>query len=330
LALAEAVRSSNQIEGFVSTLDQAAAVVDRRQPADLAESTRRALAGYRDAMTFTLQLADDHESPEYSGHLIRALHFMISAGDLAARPGRWRSGPVYVTGPGGAVAYTAPAADQVPSLMAELVGHLSKPGAQPLVDAALAHLNLVRIHPFRDGNGRTARCLQSLVLARAGFVSPQFMSIEEHLGANTDAYYAALATTGDSYQPETSALPWLRFALLAHLRQAEAYRQRLRDLDRLWLELAALAGPVAGLDDRALTILMDAALGLRVTRASYQAVLSAEGQELSVRAAARDLAALAAGGLLQPTGENRARAYVAAPAVAELWRRIRAERRQPS
>ncbi len=43
-------------------------------------------------------------------------------------------------------------------------------------------LNLVLIHPFRDGNGRMARCLQTLVLAREGMVSPIFASIEEYLG----------------------------------------------------------------------------------------------------------------------------------------------------
>jgi Fic family protein len=49
----------------------------------------------------------------------------------------------------------------------------------------MAHLNLVMIHPFRDGNGRMARCLQSVVLAREGVLSPVFMSVEEYLGRNT-------------------------------------------------------------------------------------------------------------------------------------------------
>ncbi|MDR1187811.1 MAG: Fic family protein [Bifidobacteriaceae bacterium] len=322
LALGEAVKSSNQIEGFISSLDQAVAVVDRRDAGELAESTKRALAGYRDAMTFSLQLADDHEAPEYSSHLIRGLHFMITSGDSRARPGSWRAGPIYVTGAGGAIAYTAPDPDQVPGLMAELVGALNQPTDQPLVAAAMAHLNLVRVHPFRDGNGRTARCLQSLVLARHGVVSAQFMSIEEYLGTNTNAYYAALASTGSSHQPARSALPWVRFVLAAHLHQTESYQRRLRDLDRLWLELASLADNA---DERALTALMDAALGLRVTRASYQALLAADGQTLSARAAARDLAALAAAGLLTAQGDNRARAYSAGPAVAAIWDRIVAD-----
>jgi len=85
----------------------------------------------------------------------------------------------------------------------------------------MAHLNLVMIHPFRDGNGRMARCLQSLVLARGGVLSPMFMSIEEYLGRNTHNYYNVLAQVGGgSWQPERDTRPWIRFILTAHLRQA--------------------------------------------------------------------------------------------------------------
>ncbi len=61
----------------------------------------------------------------------------------------------------------------------------------------MAHLNLTMIHPFKDGNGRMARALQTLVLSREGIVSPVFSSIEEWLGKNTLPYYNILAETGE-------------------------------------------------------------------------------------------------------------------------------------
>ena len=65
--------------------------------------------------------------------------------------------------------------------------------------AAMAHLNLTLIHPFSDGNGRMARCLQTLVLAAAGeLVRRSSSSIEEYLGANTAAYYAVLTEVAAS------------------------------------------------------------------------------------------------------------------------------------
>lgn len=74
----------------------------------------------------------------------------------------------------------------------------------------MAHLNLVMIHPFRDGNGRMARALQTLVLSREAIVEPTFSSIEEWLGHNADDYYNVLAVTGRGrWQPDGSAHLWI-------------------------------------------------------------------------------------------------------------------------
>ncbi|MEU5786036.1 Fic family protein [Micromonospora lupini] len=69
----------------------------------------------------------------------------------------------------------------------------------------MAHLNLVKIHPWRDGNGRMSRCLHTLVLARDGVLAPEFSSIEEWLGVgrNTYAYHDALGEVGGpTWQPD--------------------------------------------------------------------------------------------------------------------------------
>lgn len=67
------------------------------------------------------------------------------------------------------------------------------------------------IHPFRDGNARMARALQTLVLARDAVVEPTFSSIEEWLGNNTEDYYRVLAATGEgSWQPENDTRTWLK------------------------------------------------------------------------------------------------------------------------
>src|SRR5947199_359372 len=159
---------------------------------------------------------------------------------LAKNPGRWRPGPIFVYDDEREErVYVGPDAEQVPGLVDELLGFLNgNPGMPGVVKAAMAHLNLVMIHPFSDGNGRMARCLQTLVLARDGVLDPTFCSIEEYLGKNTLAYYAVLAEVGKgTWHPEHDAGPWIKFTITAHYRQAETLARRTRMIKRLWDEL---------------------------------------------------------------------------------------------
>ena len=129
------------------------------------------------------------------------------------------------------IVYTAPDRELVPKLVDELCKRLTSDDAKAttrMVRAAMAHLNLVMIHPFSDGNGRMSRCLQTLVLARGGVLSPTFYSIEEYLGRNTAQYYAALAEVGrGKWNPKRNALSWIRFCLSAHYIQARSVKRRL-------------------------------------------------------------------------------------------------------
>jgi Fic family protein len=327
LSFARAIQGSNSIEGYDAALDDAAAVAVGEEPLDANEETRLALAGYRDAMTYVLQVATDPEF-SYSAQLLKSLHFMMTGYGLRNRPGQWRAGSIYVyREPTGEVAYEGPDLDLVPSLVGELVDALNDPdSAPPLARAAMAHLNLVMIHPFRDGNGRMARCLQSLVLARGGLLTPVFASVEEYLGRNTEDYYGVLAEVGKgSWQPGNDARPWLRFMLTAHLRQARTMLRRVRETERLWVELERLVTRTR-LPERTVYALFDAAQGLRVRNSTYRAPLIDTSDEITEQTASRDLGELVSAGLLLARGKGRGRHYAAAEPVASLRRRIVAER----
>jgi Fic family protein len=168
-----------------------------RHAVEAAAADWQAVVGYRRAMTYVLQLARD-EHFQYSPQLIRSLHYMMCEHELEASPGLWRPGSIWIRNEAsGDVVYEGPDAEQVPGLIDELVSQLARDGAtHALVRGAMAHLNLVMIHPFRDGNGRSSRCLQMLVLARERILEPEFCSIEEYLGANTASYYQVLAQVG--------------------------------------------------------------------------------------------------------------------------------------
>ena len=185
----------------------------------------------------------------------------------------------------------------------------------------MAHLNLVMIHPFRDGNGRMARALQTLVLARAGVLAPAFASIEEYLGRNTDAYYAVLAEVGGgAWRPRRDARPWVRFALTAHYQQIQTLRRRAAEAEHRW-DLLQREIERHRLPERSIPALFDAAQGFRIRNAIYR-----EHAEVSQVVAGRDLQALAGAGLLEARGQRRGRYYIASPVLTGLEASIRHDR----
>src|ERR1700710_1146580 len=105
----------------------------------------------------------------------------------------------------------------------------------------MAHLNLVMIHHFRDGNGRVARALKPGVPAQAPVVYPTFSSIEEWLGNNTQDYYDVLSASGrGSWQPNNDATLWVKFNLRAHHMQAQTMRRRFQEAETQWTHIDQL------------------------------------------------------------------------------------------
>jgi len=329
VSLARAIQGSNSIEGYDAGLDDAVDVAAGEEPLEVNEETRLALRGYRDAMTYILQMAEEDDFA-YSGQLLKSLHFMMTSYALTNRPGRWRAGSIFVRNDEtGEMVHEGPDIDRVPALIDELVTSLNQADGianSSIIKAAMAHLNLVMIHPFRDGNGRMSRCLQSLVLARDGVLSSVFMSIEEYLGRNTHSYYDVLAKVGGgSWQPERDTRPWIRYNLTAHLRQARTMLRRVNESERMWSELEQLV-IMRRLPDRTIMALFDATIGLRVRNATYRSYFNDSPDAITEATASRDLRQLVDADLLAPTGEKRGRYYVARPELSQIRQAVIAMR----
>lgn len=327
MSFAKAVQGSNSIEGYDASLDDVVAAVDGEPTVGADAQTEEALLGYRDAMTYVLQIADDQMMNVDEGAL-KSLHFMMLKHDLEKNPGRWRPGAIYVRREStGEIVYEGPDHELIPGLIEEMLGQLEEEDCHVIVKAAMAHLNLVMIHPFSDGNGRMARCLQTLVLARDQIVVPVFSSIEEFLGRNTQTYYEVLGDVGQgSWQPQNDARKWVRFCLRAHFLQARTLLQRREEIESVWLACFELAERHK-LPERCTAALMDAAYGFRVRRRSYQnAARISWGEEVRDVTASRDLKAMVQSGLLLPVGERRNRHYLASEELKAIHDDIRARR----
>jgi Fic family protein len=326
MAFARAVQGSNSIEGYNASLDDVVAAMKGEPTLNANEETQLALAGYRDAMTYVLQIAGD-STLEVDEGLLKSLHFMMIKHDLPKNPGQWRPGSIYVQKEGGETVYEGPPSDEVPTLMAETLRELRRDESPVLVKAAMAHLNLVLIHPFCDGNGRMGRCLQTLVLARDRLLAPVFSSIEEFLGRNTQAYYDVLADVGaGSWHPDRDARAWIRFCLRAHFLQIRTMQRRRAEIEELWNGCVALAEGHS-LPARCAAALVDTAYGLRIRRGSYRSAgEEMTGEQISEQTASRDLKAMVDLALLEAVGERRARYYLGGTEAKALREGIRAKR----
>ena len=318
---ARALAASNSVEGINVSHDDAIAAIDGEDPANTDRETWRAVIGYREAMNYILQR---RQSPSFriTEDVLLAVHFMICQSDLAAHPGQYRPGWVGVrNAQTGNLVHEGVARDQLESRIEELLDYVNEGGVESLfLRAAMTHLNLVMLHPFTDGNGRTARCIHTAVLATDGIVAPEFSSIEEYVGYNQQEYYDVLAEVGGGgWNPTRSAKPWVRFCLSGHYRQSQTILRRTREIERIYAELLNLVQN-NGFPERTVMALVQAAFG-RVRNSSYRV-----SADVSNNLASRDLKMLVDAGFLISDGEKRGRFYVAGPRVGEIRRRFRLPR----
>lgn len=324
--VAAAIRGSNTIEGYVISQDDAVALASGDEmSADVADDTQAAVEGYKDALTYVQQAAHFPRF-RYDHTLLSALHFMLTKHELSKWPGQYRENGVWITGgPNRPPVYEGPAPELVPGLMDELVEWLNDGDldSHPCVRASMAHLNLVAIHPWRDGNGRMSRTLHTLVLARQKILAPEFSSIEEWLGQgqlNTLEYYGALQKTHENgiWSPDSNTHEWIRFCLRAHHLQAQEVERRLEESGRLWLSLVKIAEHYH-LEERTISALFAAASG-QLRRPVY-----ARDEDLTRDQSVRDLQHLKRLGLVEPVGHGRTQRYLGGREVRQRAAEIRAQ-----
>ncbi len=240
---ASSAESSIEIEGFRVPRGETLELVSGAEPPDPSDENRMALASYARAMDHVGVMAADPAFRMGGARRARSpfRRLLLPEGQ---RPGPVPHARMEVTSAGGGPpAYVGPPAKEVPGLMREVAAWLAEDDADThlAVRAAMAHLHVVSVHPFRDGNGRISRIVQSLVLACGGLLAPEFVTIEEYLGENTPAYYAALqAVQGGAYQPQRDAAPFVRFCVEAHVVQARRRLQQLADAGARWAYLERL------------------------------------------------------------------------------------------
>lgn len=216
-ARVRAVHYSTFIEGNRLTMSQAkAAIAD----ANLQIAGReRDVSEVRNYWNALLRVEDwAQKKKPLTEELIKRLHALVEVGPRA-KPTPYREGQNAIKNSStGALIYLPPEAEDVPSLMASLVAwaaEAERSGLPAPLIAGLVHYQFVTIHPYYDGNGRTARLLATFILHKGGYGLNGFFSLEEHHARDLHGYYQALTThPHHNYyfgRSEADLTPWLEY-----------------------------------------------------------------------------------------------------------------------
>lgn len=153
--------------------------------------------GYYAALEYVHQIAD--KNPLLNEKIIQTIHAIVmSSGNSKARPTKYRDGQNVIRDSGsGAIVYMPPEAKDVSMFMLEMTDWINKELSKqdlPLpIIAAIAHYQFATIHPYYDGNGRTARLLTTLILHLSGYGLKGIYCLEEYYAKDLGSYYQALS-----------------------------------------------------------------------------------------------------------------------------------------
>jgi Fic family protein len=305
------IHGTTRIEGNTASDVEVEALLAGEGSTKVSDTEAREIIGTRDALTFADELAATPVVPDEA--VIRELHRRVLWNQSPLlTPGEYRRGENRVVDADGNPIFMTPASGDVPELMREFAAWLATATKRrtPPVVAALAHLELVAIHPFNDGNGRTARAISRLILVRHGYTLGGLVSLDAELDLDRSAYFAAIReAVGEDYVPGYDATPFARYFVTSIVRSADHVLARLRGLGDVMVQIRRSIAdgslPPAMIDGLAY-----AWVNRHLRAGDYIRLTGRSPQNTT-----RDLEVAVRGGWLRATGEKRGRYYVLGPAL---------------
>ena len=224
-ALVLEAHHTTHIEGTRLTLEQAERLWQGDSVPEADPDDTRELLNYRKAFDFVCEYLKTGD-PITEG-MVQEIHKRLVEGVRggSAAPGEYRKIQNYVVNSvTGETIYTPPPAHDIPIMMAELVKYLNcEEGTHPVLMSGIAHFQLVHIHPFLDGNGRTSRLLSTLCLYRAGYDFKRLFTISEYYDRDRPAFYRAIQSVRESGMDMTG---WLEYFVEGLTTQLAEVRER--------------------------------------------------------------------------------------------------------
>jgi len=223
-ALIAEAHATTHIEGTELTLAEAEQLWEGKDVPGARDDDVRELLNYRGA--FDLVAESVAAGDAVSEGWIREIHKRLVEGvrGSEAQPGVYRTVQNYVARGRSEIVYTPPAPAEVPALMRDLVDWLRERNGtspHPVLVAGIAQFQLVHIHPFVDGNGRTSRLLSMLCLYRAGYDFKRLFTLSEYYDRDRKKFYEAIQAVRNNGMDLTGWLEFFTSALAAQLSEVK-------------------------------------------------------------------------------------------------------------
>lgn len=205
---------STMIEGNRLSIDQIKEVLEFKGHFPGKERDEKEVKGYYAALSY----AEKASLKPLTEKIIQTIHaLVIAGGKKSTTPTPYRDGQNSIRdGRTGALVYLPPESHDVPGLMKAMVNWINTSTFLPFpIVAAIAHYQFATIHPYYDGNGRTARLLTTLLLHKKGYDLKGIYSLEEYYARNLNGYYKAISV-GESHnyylgRAEADITEWIEY-----------------------------------------------------------------------------------------------------------------------
>jgi len=227
------IHHSTEIEGNHLNMEQVAALYANKK-VNAPDRDIYEVKNYLNALKYIAQVVTDKKP--ITERVILKIHQLTTNKTLAPQfCGHYRPGPIYVVrrqfGRPLETLYTGPEAKQVPILMSDFVAWIQNTkDLNPVITAAIAHLELAAIHPFNDGNGRTARALATLILYQRGYDFRRLFALEDYYNSARPSYYKAI-NIGKTYNTSKKDITaWLEYFVVGFKQEIDEVKAKISPL----------------------------------------------------------------------------------------------------
>lgn len=267
-ALSRTVHFGTKIEGNELTREQAQKVVDLEGFVDSKEAAAKTglvardrdvqeVLNYRNVMVWIDQQDAINSANLFSENTLKSLHTLTMQrliDDTAI--GQYRTQQVIVkSATDGQIVFRPPVSFEIPYLLKDFFDWYDSSESQtvhPIFKAAIAHYQLVFVHPFIEGNGRTARAMAMLSLYQSGYDFKRFFSLEQYFDSDVERYYQALLSVQQSGNNDlTYWLEYFAYGLAIEIDKVKHQVQKLSKDLRIKKEL----GTQVALSERQIILL---------------------------------------------------------------------------